>query len=245
MSFDLGRKLGLAASLMAVIVPILIGLFIGGFVLKFSTFLTTMINGGLYSVSGSSLISLDSILVPMSIIVTLTLAAFLLFTFAMKRLSQYYTEPAIFKKAFYGFIFNLVGLFCIIGVAVYAVIYAAAAAKPFWGDITSVTPMTGVERTLFIALFFGGFVFEVISALFNMLAFNKLSEKSGIRSFSKAGVLYFIGIALTVAIVGFFTSWIVLIGGLVFWIAWVYSASGFNSLKSQWIEAPVTNSPQP
>jgi len=72
-----------------------------------------------------------------------------------------------------------------------------------------------------LLLIFAAFIIEIIGAVFYMRAFNKLGEKSGVRSFNKAGMFYVIGTVLM----------IVAIGGLLFWIAWIYVASGFNSLK--------------
>ena len=54
-----------------------------------------------------------------------------------------------------------------------------------------------------------------------MRAFNKLGEKSGINNFKTAGLLYLIGMVLS--IVG--------IGVLLLWIAWIFAALGFHSLK--------------
>jgi hypothetical protein len=64
-------------------------------------------------------------------------------------------------------------------------------------------------------------VVGITSAAFYMRAFNKLEEKSGVSSFKTAGVLYLVGTLLS----------IVLIGGILVWLAWIFAAWGFHSLK--------------
>jgi uncharacterized membrane protein len=66
-----------------------------------------------------------------------------------------------------------------------------------------------------------------------MRAFNKLAEKSGDDNFKTAGLLYLLGTVLT----------IVLIGGLLIWIAWIFAAMGFNSLKPKEPPAPTSAYP--
>jgi uncharacterized membrane protein len=162
----------------------------------------------------------------------------------MRRLSLYYSEPAIFKDALYGFILGIIG-----GVASIAIEFALI----LRGNIhqTSTVPIAAkLESTIlpvatsltelivgFIAVLAIGLVLGITSAVFYMRAFNKLAEKSGNDNFRTAGLLYLLGTVLTV----------VLIGGLLIWIAWIFAAIGFNSLKPK--ETPTlaypTSQPPP
>ena len=78
-----------------------------------------------------------------------------------------------------------------------------------------------------LAALAGAYAITIVSAVFYKRSFNKLSEKSGVRNFGTAGELILIGTALT----------IILIGGLIAWIGWIFGAIGFNSMK------PKTNAP--
>ncbi len=102
------------------------------------------------------------------------------------------------------------------------------------------TPATSVLFTQFIIAYLAvigvSLVFGIVNAVLYMRAFNKLREKSGVDTFKTAGLLYLIGVLLTV----------VLIGGLLVWIAWIFAAMGFNRLKVAPATAPtVSYLPQP
>jgi uncharacterized membrane protein len=89
----------------------------------------------------------------------------------------------------------------------------------------------------YLAVLAVAFIFAVVSGIFYMRAFNKLSEKSGVDNFKTAGLLYLIGAAT--AIIG--------IGALIQWIAWIFAAMGYSSLKpKEPLTSPSTYSvPQP
>jgi len=73
----------------------------------------------------------------------------------------------------------------------------------------------------FLAIAVVALVLGIISAAFYMRGFNNLGEKSGRDSFKAAGVLYLLGVLLS----------IVLIGGFLLWLSWIFAAWGFYSLK--------------
>jgi hypothetical protein len=80
-----------------------------------------------------------------------------------------------------------------------------------------------------VALLFG-----IINGVLYMRAFNKLGKKSGVDSFKTAGLLYFLGVLLS--IVG--------IGGILTWIAWIFAAIGFKKLKPAPIPTSGYSTPQ-
>jgi len=185
------------------------------------------LTGGLYGVSGAPLISFGDIIIPIIAIVVIALIIFIMNSLAMQRLSQYYNESAIFRNSIYGLILGLVGIGLTVAVIIKVVLYADASARDIVG-ITTVEPMTGTIATLLVSIIFAAFLLELVSAVFYLLAFRKLGDKSGVYSFNKAGKIYLIGIVMTIVVIGF----------LIIWIAWVYSASGFNSLKPKALETP-------
>jgi ribosomal protein S27AE len=65
------------------------------------------------------------------------------------------------------------------------------------------------------------FVFSIIGGVFFKRAFDALGEKSGVQTFKTAGLISLIGYALS----------IVLVGGILVWVAWIMLASAFHSLK--------------
>jgi uncharacterized membrane protein/ribosomal protein L40E len=154
-----------------------------------------------------------------------------MFLLAMHRLSEYYSEPSIFKNALYGFLMNIIGVavvFAVIFVALFAAIFSSAA-----------HPATAVSPFGFIIGFLGVvaavFVIVIVSAVLYRRAFNKLGEKSGVDSFNTAGTLYLVGAVLT----------IVFVGALIVWIAWIFAASGYYSLKPKTAEPSTISYYQP
>ena len=214
MSFESGRKLGLAASLITVIVPVLIVILYGLLFLSLFGIISTDLTGG--SQTFGSLFP-AGIITAFIIVGIIGLVGIILFLVAMHSLSQYYNEQGIFKNALYGFLVNVIGGAALI-VITFALVFTAIASSR-----ASATP--GVSGAWFATFFLGvvaaAFIIEVVSAVLYMRAFNKLGGKSGVQRFNTAGTLYLIGTVLT----------IVLVGGLILWIAWIFASIGFNSLK--------------
>ena len=160
----------------------------------------------------------------------LTFIGIILFVIAMHRLSGHYNEPGIFKNALYGFILNIVGSITAAAIE-FAFVLRSIGSLPQTGIVpvaATPTPTIPPIATILTQLIFGfiavlavGFILGIISAVFYMRAFNNLAEKSGVDNFKTAGLLYLLGTVLT----------IMLIGGLLVWIAWIFAATGFNSLK--------------
>jgi len=154
---------------------------------------------------------------------------FILFMVAMYRLSHYYNEPRIFKNVLYAFIISIIS-----GVTIIILEFTVFASFPS-GISQPGTPATAGPFTQFLLTYLVvlgvSIVFGIVNAVLYMRAFNKLGEKSGVDTFKTAGVLYLIGVLLTV----------VLIGGLLVWIAWIFAAIAFNRLKPNTAAVPAVS----
>jgi uncharacterized membrane protein len=225
LSFESGRKLGLTASLIAVATPVITVILYVFLFLSFFGIGTPTASGGTY---GGSLYP-AGIFFAFIAIGIIGFLGIILFLIAMHRLSKYYNEPSIFKNALYGFLVNIVGIAVLIGillVLLFATIFSFAARST-----VIFSPFGFIFG--FLGVFAAIFVVAIVSAVFYMRAFHKLGEKSGISNFNTAGTLYLVGTALT----------IVLVGGLVAWIAWIFALMGFNSLKPKTAEPPIVSYP--
>jgi uncharacterized membrane protein len=231
MSLESGRHLGFIASLIAVIVPVITVFLYGFLILSLFGFVSSAATGGSQTYGGTLFpLGILGVLIAIGVI---SIVGIVLFLLSMHRLAQYYNEPGIFKNVLYGFILNIVG-----GVAVFAIMFAII----FASVLSSVShPATSLSPFSFIAVILGviatAFAIAIVSAVLYKRSFDKLGEKSGVQSFKTAGDLFLIGTVLT----------IVFVGGLIVWIAWIYSASGFYSLKPTTGEPSVTSysAPQP
>ena len=219
MSLESGRKLGLTASLIYVISPVII--VVAYVFLIFSLFAAFPFGTS----PTSSFLSLPVFIILIGLSGIISFAGVILFIVAMHRLSQYYSEPGIFKNALYGFIINFVGV--ITGILVYVAVFLSTtlgSITPSGIQTTAVTPTPtpstilaslGLFIVMFLALLAVFLVLGIVSGLFYMRAFNKLGEKSGVNSFNTAGLLILIGVIIP----------------MVSWIGWIFAVSGFHSLK--------------
>jgi uncharacterized membrane protein len=162
---------------------------------------------------------LNTFFIVLIILAIIGLVGLILFILAMHQLSHYYKESGIFRNIVYALIVNVVG-----AISVFALFYlfiTSSINSAINTPSTSVLPFLDQFIFSFLALVVLAMVLGIISAAFYMRAFNKLGEKSDCDSFKAAGVLYFVGVLLSV----------VLVGGILVWIAWIIAAYGFHSLK--------------
>ncbi len=203
MSFESSKSKGRIATLLIVLLPII----------------TAIVYVPLYffRLSTSNIIYLSIILSGLSY------AGYILFLVAMNGMSKYYKDPKIFKNSLYGFIASIVG-----AVTFTVVIYAFLV--PIFDQLTAYTTSPGTVPPLSVFISFlqvivlvwiGGSVIATINGFFYRRAFYALAEKSGEGNFRTAGLLMILGGALT----------IVLVGGLIFFIGWIFAAMGFFSMK--------------
>jgi uncharacterized membrane protein len=84
-----------------------------------------------------------------------------------------------------------------------------------------------------VFVWLGAAIIAILNGFFYRRAFYALAEKSGEGNFRTAGLLMIIGGALT----------IVIVGGLIFFIGWIFAAMGFFSMKpKQTLSFPAATS---
>ncbi len=214
MSLEPGRKLGLTASIINILLPVITVILYGFIILSIIASVSRAVSG---ESVGLPILSSAAILGVFIGLGLLGLVGFIFFVISMHRLSQYYNEPGIFKNMLHGIIVAIVGVISLVIVLVAIVVYAIERAKTATTVAPSIISVIGVYLVLFVAFL----AILIVSAVFWKRAFNKLAEKSGNNNFNTAGLLMLLGAALSV--VG--------IGGLLSWIAWIFAAMGFNSLR--------------
>jgi uncharacterized membrane protein len=218
MSLESGRKLGLISSIIFVVLPIISIVALTGFILSIISSVqigtsTSTIPPGILGLSAG-------LLGTYAIIGILGLVGFILFILAMYYLSHYYNEPGIFKNILYA-----IRIMIVTGVAVLVAEFAFLI--PSIGSLsqlgTSAAPSSffGQFFVVFIVIILVAVVMSIVSAVLVMRAFNKLGEKSEVDSFKTAGLLYLIGVLLS----------IIAIGAIIAWIAFIFAAIGFYRLK--------------
>jgi uncharacterized membrane protein len=158
-------------------------------------------------------------------IAAVAIAGFIMFMVAMHRLSNYYSEPAIFKNVLYGFILSIIST-AVVGVIEVAFIFSSIA-NIFQATPSSTTPSFTVFILVYVVAFGVSLVFGIVNGWLYMRAFNKLKEKSGVDNFGTAGLLYLIGAIIP----------------LVAWIAWIFAAMGFSKLKPTQTASPTAYNP--
>jgi uncharacterized membrane protein len=213
LSIESGRKFGFFASLINIILPIVaIGGAVAWFVSLIVTSTTGIVNGTASSAFAGVFGEFIILIIFIVIIAAVGIAGYIMFMYAMYSLSNYYSEPTIFKNVLYAFIINIVSA-VVIFILQFAVIISSIT------GIYQNPPPTPPPFTLFalpyVVAIGVSIVFALVNGLLYMRAFNKLKEKSGVDNFGTAGLLYIIGAIIP----------------LVAWIAWIFAAMGFNRLK--------------
>jgi uncharacterized membrane protein len=205
--------MGLIASLINVVMPaVSVIVMIAFFFSQFSRYPTT---------PGTPVSTSVFPIVIVAVLSAFSFAGIILFLVSMNHLSRYYNAPAIFKNVLYGFILSIItGIVFIIVQFVY--LSTLVASLPYESTAGFNAALFAQLIFTFIAIFAVSFVISIITAVLYWRALTALAEKSGVESFKTAGLLYLIGAVLT----------IVVVGGVLIWIAWILLAMAFNSLKT-------------
>jgi uncharacterized membrane protein len=248
MSLESGRKLGLTGSLIEIIAPFLMIVTLVAFLLYLFATAISSISSGL-SPATPTIPYFAALEIFFILIGIAWFIGYVLFIIAMRYLSQYYNEPAIFRSTFYGFIVNIIAAVAVTIIEI-ILIFTSIARLSTGTTVPAIalatpTPTIPPSVSSFLTQFIIGylavlavaFVLAIVSGIFYMRGFNKLAEKSGVDNFKTAGLLYLIGAAT--AIIG--------IGALIQWIAWIFAAMGYRSLKpKEPLTSPSTYTlPQP
>ena len=168
----------------------------------------------------SFLAALGGFIIFIIAIVTVAIAGFIMFMYAMYSLSNYYSEPAIFKNVLYAFLLSIVSA----GVT-FALYFAVILSMI--GDLSLATtppnPQVFPQFILaYVVVIVVSLAIGIVDGVLYMRAFNKLKEKSGVDNFGTAGLLYIIGVFIP----------------FVIWIAWIFAALGFKKLKAAPASSP-------
>jgi uncharacterized membrane protein len=214
MSLNSGRKLGIIGSTLIFIMP-LVTVFasIFMFVSIFNT-----IQRWIDHISPTLSLYFGGFIILAIVVAIMGIVGFVLFIVAMYRLSHYYNDAGIFKNILYALILTIIE-----GIVVPAILYVT----PITLGVSFYAPTNSQFLTNMVALAGVAFSFGLVNGVLYYRAFNALARKSGVGSFKTAGLAQLIGVLLS----------IVLVGLLLIWIAWMFAATAFYSLKP----APSTN----
>ena len=140
----------------------------------------------------------------------LTIIGVVLLLMAIKGFSTYYQEPSMYDNALSGLIYY------IIAAIAFAVSFAILAVGIF-----SIF-LIGFGIIGFIIGLVVAFIFYIMAAKRLRITLNSLAQKTGEHSFETAGTLLWGGAILT----------IIFIGGILIFIAWIFVAIGFFSMRT-------------
>jgi uncharacterized membrane protein len=164
----------------------------------------------------------------------LSLVGWILILLATKEISESVQDKTIFDDAL------LAGITAVIGAVVFAFVFVltvftgSAAGGPF-------VPGPFAFSGLFLGVLATFWVFTIISAIFLKRSYEKISQRLNVRAFATAGLLYLIGAALTIVLVGF----------LIILIALIFQVVAYFSIQDRppspgWVQpAPQTFAPSP
>jgi len=132
----------------------------------------------------------------------LAIVGFILILVAVKNVSEALHEPAIFNDMIIAVLLAIVGL-VVFGVIVIAAIFSFLTPVQF-GTVTPGTIPSGVLGAvgLIIAGLVVVWVFYLVSAIFLRRSYDKIGMRLNVNMFHTTGLLYLIGAALTIVIVG-------------------------------------------
>jgi ribosomal protein L40E len=94
---------------------------------------------------------------------------------------------------------------------------------------------------LFLVVLGAFWVFTIISAIFLKRSYEKISQRLNVSAFATAGLLYLIGAALTIVLVGF----LILLIALIFQVVAYFSIQDRPPTPSWGQPAPQTFAPSP
>jgi len=161
----------------------------------------------------------------------LSLVGWILILLATKEISDSVQDKTIFDDAL------LAGITAVIGAVVFAFVFALTvftgsaagrfAAGPF--------ALSGV----FLGVLGAFWVFTIVSAIFLKRSYEKISQRLNVSAFATAGLLYLIGAALTIVLVGF----LILLIALIFQVVAYFSIQDRPPLPSWGQPAPQAFAP--
>lgn len=175
----------------------------------------------------------------------LGLVGLILVLISTKFLADHYGERGIFNNALYALIIGIIGFIAFIGIAVYSVLSTLAELGINTENLSDL-PIIIQQRIMegdtgFIWSLLGAIILAwailsiclIIATIFSRKSLNLLSTKTEVGLFGVAGILMLIGGIL----------FIIFIGVILIWIAWILIAAAFFSIKTQ--PTQTTHPPPP
>ncbi len=207
LSFESGKKLGLISSIINVIAPV-ISITLGilwafiqiSNIYQDSLTVTPNPTSQIFLNEGA----LTALIVLTVVIMAIYIISNALFFLSSNHLAKYYGYPSIAGNVRKGFI-------------IYIISYVVSALSSF---VTITLLSQGIIDSVSFIFTIVNWVLSSFAAYFYWQTFNNLSGCSNEGKFKTAGLLLFIGSLTT----------IIVIGGLIVWIAWIVAASAFNAL---------------
>src|SRR5437899_5320607 len=164
----------------------------------------------------------------------ISLVGWILILLATKEISESVQYNPIFDDA------SLAAITAVIGAAIGAVLFVwfLFSPRPSVGFLAFGTPALFLPFLVILGAFWA---FSIISAIFLKRSYEKISQRLNLNAFATAGLLYLIGAALTIVLVGF----------LILLIALIFQVVAYFSIQDQppapgWGQpAPQTFAPSP
>ncbi len=162
-----------------------------------------------------------------------SLVGWILILLATKEISETVQDKTIFDDAL------LAAITAVIGAVVFGVFVFSGAIRGLF--LPGPFGIGGVGFLGFLVILGAFWVFTIISAIFLKRSYEKISQRLNVSAFATAGLLYLIGAALTIVIVGFLILLIALIFQVVAYFSiqdrpqspgWTAFPSGVRALSS-------------
>jgi uncharacterized membrane protein/ribosomal protein L40E len=162
-----------------------------------------------------------------------SLVGWILILLATKEISESVQDKTIFDDAL------LAAITAVIGAVVFSVFVFTGAI----GGIFLPGPfgIAGAGFLGFLAILGAFWVFTIISAIFLKRSYEKIAQRLNVSTFATAGLLYLIGAALTIVLVGF----LIILIALIFQIVAYFSIQDRPQSPGWGQPAPQTFTPSP
>jgi len=242
MTVATNKQLGLVAAILTVLGSLYSILNIAGSFTSFSVISNLGFGGGL-------------------LLAFLGLIGFILFLVAMHGFSKDYSDPAIFNNILYGIISIIVIGVIAVGIVLFFVFSNMSNFAQLPGTPSASTEFLQYFVGMLIPVLVVFTILAIVPAVFNMRAFNRLADKSGVRLFKTVGLLGVVAAAFTIAL-GFLAAalfymgvltvnnfyTVPAIGAVVSLAAWILAAKAFSSIteptsETSWTPAAQTPTP--
>ncbi len=161
----------------------------------------------------------------------LTIVGFILILFAFKNVADALNEPSIFNNMIYSVVLAIVGI--VIGVVlVFGVLFSIVGLRGMTYTPGTPPPSSDIIAvigavTLGLAVIW---VFYIVSAIFLKKSYDRIGTRLNVGTFRTTGLLYLVGAATTIILIGF----------LITLIADILQIVAFFSIPDQPPQQPTT-----